>query len=277
MALKKRVASILDSISGYFFFAGLITSKLKTIPLMLLSPIFNLASLIAYLVGYVTWHIAALCYPHHPRKPKHWYSFAELKEQYQLAALIGTLATVLCFAFPPLIVPALWLYTISNILWSIAEYHKKEHPPAHDETFSSTKQALYVRYAVLVTIASIITTIAATAILFFPPMGFALLLGASIVGGTLTAIAFYYWGKSSFGKHQPDKINHSYLAVPSNEPPPITNDSTPELTRNAAPLCFFEQSTKVVSSSHELETPEQDTPLSEVASSGSLPSLTLVR
>ena len=208
-------AKVLDRVTGYLFFTGFVTSRLKIIPVSLVGAIFNLISLFSYLSGYLAWYLAAFLYPDHPRKQDEWYGFAEFKIQYQLAALIGLIATIMCLIMPVLIIPVAWIYTISNTIWAISEYHKLKHPPPSTENYSTAKQSVYVRYAAAIAINSAITAVSASIVFFFPPLAIPLITAATIVGLALTAIAIYYWGKHTFGKFTPDngRIGHSYTVV----------------------------------------------------------------
>lgn len=208
----KQQAKIFDSISGYLFLMGSITAKLKIIPSFMASAIFNLVSLFAYLIGYVAWYVASSLYPDHPRHQDSWYGFAQFKAQYQMAALLGTIATIttiMCIIIPSLTIPTAWLYTLSNLIWSISEYHKQKNPP-DDPEYSNTKQALYVRYTVTITLFSALTSMSTTLAILFPPAGFAVITTAALIGVGLTIASFYYWGNYTFGNHSPDTVNHSY-------------------------------------------------------------------
>ena len=206
----KNRTRILDSISAYLFLLGNITYRLRAMPFAIVSAIFNLVSLFAYLAGYIVWHVAALFYPGYPRHDQHWYGFAEFKEQYQIAALLGAVATIICLVFPPMVIPAALLYTLSNLIWTISEHHKKQNPPPDDSQYSSIKQAIYFKYSVLVTAGSALTAIASTVVFLFPPASFVVLTASTMIGLGLTVAALYYWGKSTFGHFQPDKVDHSY-------------------------------------------------------------------
>ena len=214
----KNTTSVLDKLSGYFFLTGFITSKIKNIPIAIIAVIFNLVSLFAYLVGYVAWYLAAFIQPNYPRKKDDWYGFAQFKDQYKIAALIGTIATIaaiMSIIAPPLIIPTAWIYTMSNSIWSISEYHKKNNPSPHDQDVSSTKQSHYFRYALLIAISSIITTLAATVVFLFPPSAFIIVTGSTIVSTALTIASLYYWGECAFGHNPPDSINHTYNTLSS--------------------------------------------------------------
>ena len=189
----------LNSASGWLFTTGFIFSKLQAIPIMIVSGILSIVSLLAYLIGYIVWYIAALCYPEHKRKQDQWYGFADFKHQYQVAALIGTTATVLCILFPLLIIPTAWLYTVSNSLWAISEHHKQQNPPKDDVQYSNERQTEYLRYATLVACTSALTAVATTIAFFIPPIALTLLAVAGGFGICITVASLYYWGRSALG------------------------------------------------------------------------------
>ena len=170
-------------------------------------------SIVAYLVGYVIWSVAALLYPDHPRQRDSWYGFAQFKEQYQIAALLGaiaTIATIVCIIAPPLIIPTAWLYTLSNLIWSVSEFHKEENPPPGNEHYSSVKQALYARYALSVALSSTLTAIAVTTAAIFPAAAFMIITTTTVIGAALTIASFYYAAKSMLSDCPPDIVQHSY-------------------------------------------------------------------
>ena len=201
----------LDKYSGRLFFIGFLTSKLKNIPIAIVSSVLNAVSLVAYLIGYIAWSIAAFLYPEHPRKQSQWYGFVQFKQQYQMAALLGTLATVLCLT-TSLLLTAAWLFTISNLIWNIAEYHKKENPPIDEANYSSTKQKTYFHYTILVTITSSIAAIGLSIASLIPALAVITLSAASIVGTGFTIASLHYWSKCAFGTFPPDNptIKQSY-------------------------------------------------------------------
>lgn len=209
----KRHAETLSKLSGFLFLVGLFSSRLSSIPISILTMILNLVSTIAYLVGYIAWYIASIFYPDHPPKRGYWFGFAQFKQQYQISALIGAIATVLCIITPFLILPIAWLYTISNTIWAISECHRKENPFPDDPNFSSARQKLYVRYAVLVAASSIIASISVTIVFLFPPTAFIVLSCSSVIASILTAFTMYYWIKSIFGRYTPDHIKESYAKL----------------------------------------------------------------
>ena len=206
----KRHSETLDGISGYLFLVGFISSKLKNIPIFLITAILSPVSLAAYLIGYIAWYAASIFYPDHPRKQKHWYGFAQFREQYQVAAVLGTIATIMYLVAPVYIIPTAWLYTISNLIWSISEYHKKENPLPNDVHYSSIRQRIYLRYTILVATSSALTAIAETVAYLFPQTALLVIACSSILGAGLTVASIYHWGKCAFGNYPPDIVNHSY-------------------------------------------------------------------
>lgn len=214
--MSHSLAKHLDKGSGYLFFIGFTASKLRNIPIGVVAIIFNLISLLTYLIGYIMWHIAALLYPHYPRKQTHWYGFSAFKTQYEVAALIGlvsAITAIICLAAPVLILPTAWLYAISNMVWLVSELHKKNHPPPYDEHFSSVKQLHYLRYSTLATVSSLVTAVGLTVGLFLPPVAFAVVTAATVISIAVTIVGLYYWGKCVFGTYEPDKIAHTYQLV----------------------------------------------------------------
>lgn len=210
MKRDRETRETLDDLSGRLFLIGFFSTRLKSVPFFLISTIFNVVSLAAYLIGYLIWFIAALCYPEHQRINEAWYGFAQFKEQFQAAALLGTVATVMCLVAPAFIIPATWIYTLSNTLWSIGEYHKKASPPSEDNQYSSAKQALYFRYTLLVAISSGITALASSAALLYPTTAFLVITSSTGLVVCLMAASAYYWGKCYFGEFTPDNLTHSY-------------------------------------------------------------------
>lgn len=208
----KRHVKTLDSISGRFFLVGLLAAKLKNIPIFMFASVFNIVSLTAYLIGYLIWYTTAFFYHEQRSKRESWYGFAQFKEQFQAAAIFGLLATVFCLITPALIIPAAWIYTVSNTFWSIGEYHKKASPSPEDTLYSSVRQALYLRYALSVSASSGVTALAATIIFFYPAAAFVVLVASTTISVSLIAAIAYYWGKCFFGVFPPDNaiFPHTY-------------------------------------------------------------------
>lgn len=236
-------AAKLDGAVGQLFIIGFAASKFKDIPISLVSLIMTVISLLAYLVGYLLWFVATLLYPDHPRKHQFWYGFAQFKQQYQLASLLGALACIICLTCPPLfIVPACWMFAVSNMLWTIAEYHKFQHPPTDNPNYSSERQAVYLRYVMLMTAVCILSTICITIVMICPALVFLAFIVPMTIGNLLTLAAFHYCGQCIFNDFKPD---HSYAKLAdklsfdlNHQPVPEAMDEQPALrtyTKNIKP------------------------------------------
>ncbi|KTD49456.1 hypothetical protein Lrub_0555 [Legionella rubrilucens] len=215
-AKKLRHAKRLDKASGVFFLMGFIFSKLQTIPIVFVSSIFNLLSLMCYLTAYSLWLAACERYPDHPPRAQSWYGLVQFKSQHKVAAVMGTLAILTCLAaiaFPPALIPSAWLFLVSNVLWCIAEYHKMRHPPVYDEDYSSKRQAVYMRYALLMTSASLVTALATTLVFCFPPAALATLMTATILCILINLAALQDWVAFTWVKHPPDTWDESHALI----------------------------------------------------------------
>ena len=178
---------------------GFITTRLKSIPILAIASKMNFVSITAYLIGYAAWYVASLLYPNHPKSQRNWYDFSSYKYQYQAAALLGAIATILCITAPASTLIAAWIYAWSNLIWAVGEYHKNKFQTLqNDEDFSREKQALYFRFTVLVASGSTIAAILSTMTNVMPETIFFINPIASIVGGVFMAASLYYWGKTAF-------------------------------------------------------------------------------
>lgn len=189
----------------------------------MLTAALNITSLTAYLIGYAIWYTAGFFHPEQQRKREAWYGFAQFKEQYQAAALLGLLATLFCVISPTLLMPAAWVYTTASIVWSIGEYHKNVQPSSQDPEHSSIRQANYFRYSLLSAISSGVATIATTVAFAFPSTALVAFIISTTIVTCLMAAAAYYWLYCFFGTFKPDTPPQSYLTMahelgsPSNE------------------------------------------------------------
>lgn len=212
---KKRV--LLDKLSGYLFLIGFLAAKLRAVPIVLLSVIFNYITFITYIVGYLFWYLAAIMYPSYPRKSDHWYGFAKFKEQYLLAAAIGLIASLLCAIMPSMVIPAAFLYVLSNVVWTISEFHKKNNPPNNEDNYSPTRQKFYIRYALLITMGSVLTAVSLVLFTIFPAATVPILMISSILGGGIIMGIAYHWYVCTFKKFPDVKIAHSYHKIPGSD------------------------------------------------------------
>jgi hypothetical protein len=209
--MKEAVRKFLDAMVSYLFLIGFFASKLKDIPIAIVTLILSGISLAAYMVGYFLWFFAALLYPDQPRRKDFWWGFAQFKEQYQFASLLGAIACIMVLVAPAIfLVPALWIFTVSNLMWSFAEHHKIYNPPINAPDFSRERQALFFRYVALMTAVCLITTICITLAFFFPPLSFLAFILPVTIGNIITIGAFYYCGQCLFGEFKPD---HSYVQL----------------------------------------------------------------
>lgn len=200
-----RVVSVLDKASGFFFILGFISSKMPEGPLPILAPAIKIFSIVCFLMGYSFWYLSSLIQKDAPRKRESWYGFFEFKLQFQMAALLGIIATALCIVVPSFTVPTAWLYAISNVIWSIGEYHKKNMPPAHDLSFSTKAQSIFCKYTVGMTFISICSAITATALIIAPLASPVLIPISSVLCGIALVYSMFMNGKYLFTKFPPDQ------------------------------------------------------------------------
>lgn len=199
---------------------GTVFSKLRLLPFTLFSLVANVLSQILYLGGYILWFVASYLYPEHPRLKDQWYGFGQFKEQSRISAVVGTIASifsVIAIMQPALIIPALWLFFISNVIWSISHYHRLKNPPDFEDDYSATSQVNYIGYAFLTTCVSFVTAFCITASILFPVISLAMLTTSTIVGLIITLVALEYLVNYSFNNTQPDKWKGTNYSEMSSE------------------------------------------------------------
>ncbi len=187
-------AKRLDDASSKFFLVGFIAAKLQLLPVPVMPTIFSLLSSSSYLLGYALWLIACHFHPDHPPKKEAWYGFSQIKNQHRIASGVGFIGVSLCllsFVFPVLLLPGVIAFATSNVVWSIAEYHKRNNPPA-DKSYSPERQNNYLSYAILSTLVGVIAATSLALVVIFPPIGAAALFISSVIGFSLTVAAFYF-------------------------------------------------------------------------------------
>ncbi|MDX1838269.1 hypothetical protein DIZ81_10355 [Legionella taurinensis] len=261
---KLRHAKRLDKASGFFFLMGFVFSKLQTIPIVFVSSLFNLLSLMCYLTAYTLWLAACERYPDHPPRTQSWYGLVQFKNQHKVAAVLGTLAILICvaaIAFPPALIASAWLFLVSNVLWCIAEYHKMRHPPVYDKEYSSKRQAVYMRYALLMTSASIVTAVATTLVFCFPPAALATLITATILCLLINLVALQDWVVFTWVKHPPDAWEQSHTHMNNELGCELGHE--PALDEEAEDVSVLSQSSEAPSSS-------EGTPLQPLWRSGAV-------
>lgn len=206
-------ATRLDKASSYFFLLGFFLSKIQYIPLTIISSTLKFSSLIMYFLGYLLWIIGSHIYPDHNRLKNQWYGFAQFKEQYQCAAIIGLIATVLSIIaifVPILILPAAWLFLSSNVIWTIGEYHKLNNPPEYELNYSHGHQSVYLSYAMTMSTITLLTAVTTTLMIIFPLIALPVFMGGALLGIGLGALGLEYWLEFSFGNHPLTPIKESY-------------------------------------------------------------------
>ncbi|HAZ7573151.1 TPA: hypothetical protein ACKJT1_000694 [Legionella pneumophila] len=249
----------LSNVSSYFFISGFVISKIKYLPIAVVSSALNLISLLFYLVGYSLWFIASHFYPGHDKRKQEWYEFAQFKEQYLYAAALGLVATIISMmaVFSPImIVLSGWLFFGSNIIWTIGEYNKLNNPPSYEDNFSKDSQNAYVSYALSMSLIGFITATSTTVAFFIPVMTIPLLIITTILCIGVGALAFEYWLESKFGDSQPDiTIDESYKQISNTlgkkinlKPNPI-----PEPYHGTKPLHSRQHNVKIQGPSPDLE------------------------
>ncbi len=196
--------------SGIFFFVGFAAAQLHFGPLVFITIHTRFLSLLAYFIAYSLWFAGCQFYPNQFDSGDEWYNFAQFKHQHTMAAVLGMLAVVCgisAFFFPPIALAASWLYVLSNCLWLISEYHKKENPSLHGKEYSGDQQSTYLTYAKLVTTMTLITAIATTIAILAPTFAVTVIIltGAFSIG--LGSLAFIYWVDYTFGDYVPDNQN----------------------------------------------------------------------
>lgn len=249
----------LSNASSYFFLSGFVISKIKYLPIALVSSVLNLISLLLYLIGYGLWFIASHFYPGQDKKQQEWYEFAQFKEQYLYAAALGLVATsisMMAIFSPIMLVLSGWLFFGSNIIWTIGEYNKLNNPPSYEENFSKERQNAYVSYALSMSVIGFITAVSTTAAFLIPVMAIPLLIITTIVCIGVGALALGYWIDSKFADSQPDiTIDESYKQMSNNLGKKISLDPkpTPVPYHRTKPLHSVQHDVKINEPSPDLQ------------------------
>lgn len=200
--------------SSLFFFSGFVVSKIQYLPVgALITPIINSVALAMYFLGYLLWYIGSYFNPDHPGIKEQWFGFAEFKEQYRYAAAVGTVATILgiiAVFFPVITIPSVWLFLVSNVIWTISEFHILKNPPAYDEKYSAECQEIYLHYALSMTAIALVVALSTTLAFSLPAFAVPIFLVSSILCIGLGAFAFEKWLDYTFGKHPITPVSDSY-------------------------------------------------------------------
>lgn len=190
---------------------GLVASKIQYLPANIITPIFNIASVALYLLGYSLWLVNSYFYPNQTPKYNKWYGFAAFKEQNAHAAALGILATltgVVAIALPVFALPAAWLFFTSNVIWCISEFHKLKNPPP-DKEYSESYQKSYLSYAISMSSVSVVGALATTLMFLIPPLYLPVLVVSTLLSVALVATAIGYWLDYTFNQHKKTPITKS--------------------------------------------------------------------
>ena len=208
--------TIIRLIRGTFFFAAFISSKVKYLPLIGISPWFHIASLICNFIGHSLEYLGSRIEPDHNKHFDEWYGFLEFKEQYGVAASLGIIATLLGVAalfFPPLIIASTWVFLIGNCIKSVGEYHKYQSPPDNDPDYSGKRQKALLNYALTTCVLSLIGAVAVTLIFVFPPSTLYIVIFTTLLGIGFGALSVEFWLDSYFAIQESMEITNSYQTV----------------------------------------------------------------
>lgn len=229
----KKISNILDKTSSYLFFLGLAFSKIRYLPTSVATPFFNIGSIVSYMIGYIFWLIASYLYPEQKKHSPKWYSFASFKDQNIYAATLGIIATLLgigAFFVPVVSIPAVWLFLISNMIWTVSQYYKLKSPTLHEEeSYSPSRQKEYLHYAIALTASGLVAALSTTLIFFIPPLGIPLLIGSTIVNIGLGIMAFKFWLNYNLGTHTLNKNKQDTAHSPIENTPSFKPENKLEL------------------------------------------------
>jgi hypothetical protein len=191
--IRSAIKSVTDALSNMFFFLGLITSKLRLLPIPVVSPVCNILSLIFYGLAYGLSWVSSLLTPHGTEEKK------KFKILLVIASLTGLLATVLCamsLIFPVLLIPSLWLYCIANSVWTVSEIIKIYYKELQTEDYDAVKQPKYINYAITVSLIAFIAAFVATLAAIFPTISLPLLVISSFICVALSILAIQLYVSS---------------------------------------------------------------------------------
>lgn len=207
-------ASRIDKASAFFFATAFVLAKAQYFSLPLIAGILNLVSLILYLIGYILWALAATLFPLHKRKFPTLLGFTDFQQPYLHAAIFGFIATFYCFmamSSPVLIIPATWIYFVSNMIWCLSEYHKLLYPPGWNQAYPDEKQRNQLIYTSLVSAITLLSAISITIAFCLPLLAPQILIASMTLGAILGAIALGFW--LAYYISEPPKKRLSYHKI----------------------------------------------------------------
>lgn len=187
--------STLNKASGFFFFSGFLLSKFQYAPFAIASSITNLVALVLYMIGYGLWFIGVQKSAPNPK----WSPFINFKEKFLHAAILGLLATtvsILAIINPLFLIPAGWIYFISNILWTKGEYYKLNASYDNESSPFYQSQSNYFNYSIAMSTIGFVTATATTLSLLVPAIALPVIILSAIMCLGLGALAFEYWIES---------------------------------------------------------------------------------
>lgn len=219
-----RRKNFLKKINGLFFVFGGITSNLKNTPHPVISSFLRLTSLIANFMGYCIWYYFNLT--EKPIEPTVPFDFMDVQTKYQMAALLGVIATLLCILLPALLIQTAWLFTLSNILWAHCENQKRNNPPKNNCNYSTEQQTIYCYYTNCVATISLLTSLTITALYLWPTVIIQALPLCSAFGTALSLLSFGFFIHYRLGKFESDmkstseaiNTNSAHSSKPSPRP-----------------------------------------------------------
>lgn len=189
-------AARLDKASNAFFLLSFIFSKIKLIPYTFIPVIASFISLCFSGLGYLMWLIASSLHPEEQYPTPQWHGFIPFRKQHIIASVFGLVASALSIAglfIPIFFIPSIWIFLASNVTWTISEYHKMHNPPQDDPTYSNFRQSNYFVYAAVLTLMTLITTVASTLAFITPLAATTLLLMGTIINVAFGGVAAKCW------------------------------------------------------------------------------------
>jgi hypothetical protein len=204
---------IIEKNKSFFFFIGFVATKLRYIPFPRILILSNIVALIAYSLGYIFWLIACQFYADSPNPGKHWYSFAQFKNQHRIAALLGIIAMVCCVTslfIPNFLITGSWLFAISNCISSISEYHKLKASYMHDEDYSHSQQECFFHFSIAIASLTLMMAMISTLSILYPTYSLSLYVVSIFSENVLSTTACYYWLEYTFGNHKPDNKKETF-------------------------------------------------------------------
>ncbi|MDP3558779.1 MAG: hypothetical protein Q8R79_00315 [Legionellaceae bacterium] len=241
MSLYKKF----DKGSGVLFFAGVFFSRITVfISAPFIGQILGTLGMGLYSIAYLLWITASLLHPKISPQKTLWFNTISYPRQFILAAVIGLAAAgvaITAIFFPIAALPAYWLFAISNAIWCVGEYHKKQFPPSFDPSYQAEKQNRYLQYAAIVSAISLFTALIFTVGYFITPV----LIFAFVITPYLGGFSFRSWLNaiipSDTKSSETPSIAPSYSKVPSTTPKSTATES-PSLSLttssiHGSPLC----------------------------------------